>query len=69
MRSGAKLAALENDEQHSSNNRDEVQRQVHEVADNGCWGELGEGLGDKLAQLRNGVASRLDLALVLDQGV
>jgi len=63
MRRGTKLAALENDEGHGTDNGNEVEREVHEISDDSTGSKLGEWLRHKLTQLSDRVASRLDLAL------
>lgn len=68
MRSGTELASLKNHKDTSSNNGDEVEREVHEVPNNSAGRKLGERLGDKLAQFAYRVASRLDLTLGSNQG-
>ena len=64
---GSELAALENHKHHGANDGDEVERQVHEVADDGAGSEFGKGLCGELAQLRDGVAAGLDGALLRNQ--
>ncbi len=55
-------STLHRDEQRRANHRNEVQRQVHKVADNGLRRKLLEGLLGDGAQLANGVVvARLDL--------
>jgi hypothetical protein len=67
MRCWAELAALQNDKQNSANDRNEVQRKVHEVSDDGRGRELGEWLRYQFTELCDRVASRLDLSFVGDQ--
>lgn len=54
---------LEKDEHDSTDNRDEVERQVHDVSDDGAGSELGEGLLDEFAQAANSISAATDLAL------
>lgn len=51
MRRRAEFTALQDDEQDRPDDGDKVQREVHEVADDGRRGKLGEWLRHKLAQL------------------
>lgn len=62
-----KLAALHDDEQHCADDGNEVERQVHEVADYRLGREFGERLRHNLTQLGDRVVAGLDLALVRDQ--
>ena len=64
---GTGTLALDQDEHNCANDRNEVQRQIHDIADDGTGGELGEGLCCHLSQSRDWVAARLDLAVTRDQ--
>lgn len=46
---GSSLLALDDDEDDCTNDRDEIEGQVHDIADDGAGGEALEGLGDELA--------------------
>lgn len=63
MSSRTSALALEKDEHDSTDNRDEVERQVHDISDDGAGSELGEGLLDELAQTTDSITATTDLAL------
>lgn len=58
--------ALQHNEDDGAHYRDEVERQVHKVADDGLRRELRKWLGDQFAQARNSVSSSgtFDLTLL-----
>lgn len=60
-------AALQDDEDDRPHNRDEVERQVHEVLDQRRGGELRKGLLYELSQPRHGITAGLDLSASRDQ--
>lgn len=62
----ATVATLDENERGSAYNRDEVQRQVHDVTDDGIGREFGERAADKLAQTSHGITARLELTAFLD---
>ena len=62
-----KSATLQDHKENGSHDRDEVEREIHEVADDGAGCELCKWLCRKLAQLRDWVTSGLDGALLRDQ--
>lgn len=63
MSSRAGALALKKDEHDSTDDGDEVERQVHDVSDDGAGSELGEGLLDEFAQTADSIAAATDLAL------
>jgi len=58
---GTKLPALQGDEHDGSDDRNKVERQIHEVADDGFGRELGKGSLKNFAELCNRVRSGIDL--------
>lgn len=64
----AKLAALKHDKDECTDDRDKVQGEVYEVADDGLGREPCKRLAHELAQLSDGIASWLDLALFGHEG-
>lgn len=62
--SWASTLALKKDEHDSTNNRDEVERQVHDISDDGAGSELGKRLLDEFAQTADSVSAATDLALL-----
>ena len=65
---GSKLAALEDDEHDRPDDGNEVERQVHEVADNGIGGELCEWCLEHLAELCDGIGAGRNLTLGRHEG-
>lgn len=57
MRHGSDFASLQDDEEDCSDNRDEVEWEVHKVANYGLRCEAGERLADDLAQLANWITT------------
>jgi hypothetical protein len=60
-RSGA--LALEQDEHDGTDDGNEVERQVHDVSDDGAGSELCEWLRDEFTKTANGITAATDLAL------
>lgn len=60
-------SALENDKNHSADNGYKVQRQVHEVSNQGCGRELGKRFLDQLPKLCDRITSSLDLSPARDK--
>ena len=61
--SGTCALALEQDEHDGTNDRNEVERQVHDVSDDGAGSEFCEWLGDEFTKTANSIAAATDLAL------
>lgn len=55
------MQTLKSDEYSSPHYRDEVQRQIHQVSDDGLGAKALERASENLAQLGNGVTPRLKL--------
>lgn len=64
-RSGA--LALEQDEHDGTDDGNEVERQVHDVSDDGTGSKFGEWLGDEFTKTANGITAATDLALLGDK--
>lgn len=60
----ATSAAADNDEGHCSNNRNKVERQVHEVSNQLLNAEFAEWFLQCLAQFLNSVSPRVDLSAI-----
>ena len=67
MSSRTGALALEEDEHDCTNNGDEVERQVHDVSDDGAGCELGERLLNEFTKTTNGITTTADLALLGDE--
>lgn len=67
VRCRSEPASLQDHEEDSTHNRDKVQREVHEVADDSARCKLRERLGRELTQLCDWVTARLDGTLLRDQ--
>lgn len=65
--SGPSALALEEDEHDGTDDGDEVERQVHDVSDDGTGCELCEWLLDEFAETANGITTTTDLALLGDE--
>lgn len=59
------MYTLHDDKQHSSNDWNKVEWQIHEVSDDGRGAELLKGTLDDLAQFCHGVIASLDLSTLL----
>lgn len=62
----ASSTTLDENENYSANDRDGVERQVHNVTDDGLGTELLEGTLDNFAQLLHRISSRPNLASLAD---
>lgn len=61
------MLTLQSNEDHSSHDRDEVQRQIHDVSDDSLGAEALEGVLEDLAELGHGVTARLELSALGDE--
>jgi hypothetical protein len=59
--------ALKQNEHDGTNDGNEVERQVHDVSDDGAGSEFGEGLGDEFTKTANSITAATDLALLGDE--
>lgn len=57
---------MDENENHSANDWDGVERQIHDVPDDGLWTELLEGALDDFAKLLHRISSRLDFTSLAD---
>src|SRR3954468_16743683 len=63
MRRRTKFPSLKNDEENGADDRNEVEWQIHEVANNSFGREFSEWLRHEFTQFGHWIASPLDLTL------